>query len=89
MMVFVKILDQPELMKYLGLRSSEVKICYEVTSNDFGRLQWDLAVGNSEWRVDGDLVVFVRIMDWQSQTIKVPFTLKLEVDIILYFECVN
>ena len=39
MMVFVKILDQPELMKYLGLRSSEVKICYEVTSNDFGRLQ--------------------------------------------------
>ena len=43
MMVFVKILDQPEFMKYLGLRSSEVKICYEVTSNDFGRLQWDFS----------------------------------------------
>ena len=35
MEVFVKTLYQPELMKWLGLRSSEVKICYELTGNDF------------------------------------------------------
>ena len=37
-------------MKCLGLRFNEVKVCYELTGNDFGRLQWDLAVRKVKWR---------------------------------------
>ena len=82
MEVIVKILDQPELMKCSGLRSSEVKTCYKLTGNDFGRLQWDLAFGKVEWGVGlgvgwlGGLgwVVFARNKDWQSQSMFTELT---------------
>ena len=37
--IYVEILDQCEPMKCLGFRYSEVNICYELTGNDFERLQ--------------------------------------------------